>query len=124
MPTRHRLGSVVLASALGSLAGAQTIIYVDVNATPAGNGTQASPFTTIFDGYVAATNGDTVLVAPGTYQETLLILGKSIAIESTEGPDTTIIDGGGSDFRPWSACSAEPGNDSLVIAVSDRAISH
>ena len=44
----------------------------------------------------AATNGDTVQVAPGTYVENLNFLGKSIRITSEQGPGVTIIDGNGS----------------------------
>lgn len=43
----------------------------------------------------AASNGDTVLVAPGTYFENLSFNGKLITVESTQGPSVTIIDGGG-----------------------------
>lgn len=37
--------------------------------------------------------GDTVLVAPGTYYENLNFGGKAITVESTQGPEATIIDG-------------------------------
>ena len=40
-----------------------------------------------------AVNGDTVLVAPGTYQETINFRGKAITVASTDGPEVTIIDG-------------------------------
>lgn len=43
----------------------------------------------------AANNGDTVLVAPGTYHETVNFNGKGITLASTDGVDTTILDGGG-----------------------------
>ncbi len=41
----------------------------------------------------AAYNGDTVLVAPGTYVENINFKGKNITVTSSDGPDTTIIDG-------------------------------
>ena len=41
----------------------------------------------------AASNGDTVLVAPGTYHERLDFLGKAITVASTSGPAATTIDG-------------------------------
>jgi serine protease len=41
----------------------------------------------------AATNGDTVLVSPGTYLEHIDYHGKAITIRSTGGPVQTIIDG-------------------------------
>jgi hypothetical protein len=43
----------------------------------------------------AAAGGDTVLVAPGTYVENITFRGKSITVESEQGPEVTIIDGGG-----------------------------
>src|SRR5688572_3600242 len=43
----------------------------------------------------AAANGDTVLVSPGTYFESIDFGGKIITVTSELGPDTTIIDAGG-----------------------------
>jgi hypothetical protein len=42
----------------------------------------------------AASNGDTVQVSPGTYDENIDFMGKAITAVSTDGPQTTIIDGG------------------------------
>ncbi|MBS1800969.1 MAG: Ig-like domain repeat protein [Acidobacteria bacterium] len=42
----------------------------------------------------AAQNGDTVLVAPGTYYENLLVQNKSITVRSDKGAALTILDGG------------------------------
>lgn len=44
-----------------------------------------------------AASGDTVLVAPGRYLENLKVYGKAVSIVSTDGPDTTILDGNGLD---------------------------
>lgn len=52
-------------------------------------------YATIQDAIDAASNGDTVRVSPGTYNERIDYLGKEITIESTDGPEQTIIDGGG-----------------------------
>jgi serine protease len=41
----------------------------------------------------AAAAGDTVLVAPGTYVETITFRGKAITVVSEQGPAVTIIDG-------------------------------
>ena len=51
---------------------------------------------TIQDAIVAASVGDRVLVAPGTYEENLDFLGKGILVQSEAGADVTIIDGGAS----------------------------
>jgi hypothetical protein len=48
---------------------------------------------TIQQGIAAAANGDTVLVAPGTYYERINFLGKAIIVTSEHGPDVTVIDG-------------------------------
>jgi hypothetical protein len=42
----------------------------------------------------AASNGDTVLVAPGTYVENINFGGKAITVTSSRGPSVTTIDGG------------------------------
>src|SRR5262245_56070479 len=41
----------------------------------------------------AASNGDLVQVAPGTYIENINFLGKAIRVASEQGPEVTIIDG-------------------------------
>jgi len=48
---------------------------------------------TIQGAIVMAANGDTILVAPGTYVETIDLLGKQLVVEGTGGAAVTTIDG-------------------------------
>ena len=50
-------------------------------------------YPTIQSAINAANNGDTVLVAPGTYVENINFSGKAITVTSSNGPVATIIDG-------------------------------
>jgi hypothetical protein len=72
----------LLAFALAPLISAQNTIHVP--------GDQP----TIQAGINAANNGDTVLVAPATYNENINFNGKAITVTSSAGAATTIIDGG------------------------------
>ena len=88
---------------LGAWAGpsvAQTNWYVDVNGTPPGTGTQADPYTSIDYALRQPTTlgGDTVLVAPGTYYETIRYYGKAVTVKSAldvGGELVTFIDAQG-----------------------------
>ena len=53
---------------------------------PVQNGTAANPFGTITEGVTAASNGDTVQVAAGTYNE-LVTVTKSITIDGAQSGD-------------------------------------
>lgn len=50
-------------------------------------------YTTIQAAINAASTGDTVLVAPGTYPENLTLASKQITLRSTAGAATTLLDG-------------------------------
>ncbi|HXI91978.1 MAG TPA: right-handed parallel beta-helix repeat-containing protein [Blastocatellia bacterium] len=50
-------------------------------------------YSTIQQAINASVNGDTILVAPGTYVENINFLGRAITVTSEAGPQTTIIDG-------------------------------
>ena len=52
-------------------------------------------YPTIQEGINAASNGDTVLVASGTYYEQIDFSGREIVLISESGAESTIIDGQG-----------------------------
>ena len=69
-------------------------IVVDATlGTDAGDGTAASPLASIQAGIDAA--DVCVLVYPGTYLENIDFGGKEIEVASVDGPELTVIDGGG-----------------------------
>lgn len=51
-------------------------------------------FSTIGEAIAASGTGDTIQVMPGTYNENIDYEGRGITIESTDGAEVTIIDGG------------------------------
>lgn len=95
--------SICLAFPVASFS--QTTWYVDDDAPndpgpndpsisdPLEDGSSGHPFDMIQEGIDTAANGDTVLVASGSYTESIKIIGKHITVRSASGPDVTIIDG-------------------------------
>ncbi len=90
-------------------------IHVDVANCPGpGSGTLGDPYCSIQTAIDNAVNADEVVVAPGTYFETIDFLGRAITVRSTDPTDpatvaATIIDG---TVRIWDWCrraSAEGG---------------
>ena len=77
---------------LASLSSAQTTWYVDVHAAAPGLGTQVSPYASIQYAHNQATthNSDTILVAPGVYNERLTIT-KRVIVRSSDGPLSTAL---------------------------------
>lgn len=84
IPTRLRSALICAVSLLATASLAQTTINVG----------PGQPYATIQSGIDAAANGDTVLVAPGTYHENIRFNGKAITLTSSGGAAVTFIDGG------------------------------
>src|SRR5688572_32819952 len=79
------------------IASPQALWHVDVNATPPGNGTVQSPYTSIQHAVSrpSTQSGDRIVVAPGTYHEIVDFLGKTLVVRSSAGAESTVIDGSG-----------------------------
>ncbi|MEW6744906.1 MAG: right-handed parallel beta-helix repeat-containing protein [Planctomycetota bacterium] len=98
-----RLALLLALIACPAPAAAQTVWFVDSRACPGGGlGTREDPFCHIQDGIKAATAGDTVLVLPGLYPESIDFLGKAILVRSDldgdaltgdPAPEVTLITG-------------------------------
>ena len=56
------------------------IIFVDADCPGPGNGSEAEPYCSIQTAIDNAVNTDEIVVAPGTYFETINILGKAITV--------------------------------------------
>ena len=67
-------------------------------------------YRTIQQAIDAAMDGDEVEVHPGTYFETINFLGKAIRVRSSDGPEVTIIDGGGTTVT----CDSGEGPDTVL----------
>ena len=83
---------------------AQTTWHVDVTAPPPGNGSSASPYSSIQYAINQPTtaSGDTILVRPGTYWEWIDYRGKSLKLASSQGPTVTKL-GNGPGFSKYGA---------------------
>ncbi len=69
-------------------------------------------FPTIQEAINAAVDGDEVEVHPGTYNETINFIGKAIRVYSTDGPEVTTIDAGGSGTVV--TCASGEGADTIL----------
>src|SRR5262245_55631204 len=73
---------------------------------------------TIQQGIDAAVDGDTVLVTPGVYSETLDFHGKAITVASESGRDATVIDGHGA--APVATFASGEGRTSVLAGFTLR----
>jgi hypothetical protein len=78
---------------LSTIAAALSLIAVPSSQAATINVPAGQP--TIQGAINAASNGDTVLVAPGTYRENINFEGKAITVTGSGGPAVTTINGGG-----------------------------
>jgi hypothetical protein len=108
-PARPVLIAVLVLLAIVSSAVAQQTIHIPADQP------------TIQAGINAASNGDTVLVAPGTYYENIDFKGKAITVTSSAGAAATIIDGSGTAGMPVVAFKTHELRNSIL---SDFTIQH
>lgn len=92
-PLRRVVIALIFQSSFASAAFAQSTWYVDVHGTAPGDGSLAAPFTSLQYALDRPTtlNGDTLIVAPGTYVENLTLVDLSVTIASTDGAARTAI---------------------------------
>ena len=101
---------LALAASIGLYAAPAHAATVQVNvANTSGveDGSAANPYNTIQEGINAAAAYDSVLVAPGTYAEAI-VLKNDVLVESAGGPDLTIIDSGGAYYAVSLAGNGAP----------------
>ncbi len=78
-----------------STAQAATIHVDDDNCPGPGSGSERDPYCSIQTAIDNAVDTDEIVVAPGTYFETINFLGKAIWLHSSDGEEVTTIDGAG-----------------------------
>lgn len=127
-------GATLLASAasFGGVTG--TTIFVDddaptdpgpnnPNLSSAGeDGSTDFPFDRINEAIDAASNGDTVLIRPGTYFDTTTIDtdGKAITITSSQGPNVTFLDGFATGGASIITINSGEGRDTIIEGLTFR----
>jgi hypothetical protein len=89
----NRLLASAAAAALATAGPAGTTWFVDDDNCPGpGTGTEPDPFCSIQDAIDAAADTDEIVVAPGTYLETVDLLGKALYLRGPRGPEVATID--------------------------------
>ncbi|MHC4422773.1 MAG: right-handed parallel beta-helix repeat-containing protein, partial [Planctomycetota bacterium] len=104
---------IVAVVGLFSAAAAADTIYVDDDNCPGpGEGSELNPYCSIQTAIDNAVDTDEIVVAPGTYFETINFLGKAVWLHSSGGAEVTIIDGDCSGRVV--ACNGGEGPDSVL----------
>jgi len=88
-----RASCCVVSLLLSTSASAASTWWVDISAAPGGSGTQSAPLRSIQAAIDRSHDGDTILVAPGTYYERLDYVLRSIRVASLGGAAVTTIRG-------------------------------
>ena len=110
---RHRLIVIVIVVAAFSCSAQADTIYVDADNCPGpGSGMEGDPYCSIQTAIDAAVDTDEIVVAPGTYFETINFLGKAIWLRSSDGAEVTTIDGTG--FFNVVQCVNDEGTDTVL----------
>ncbi|MCI0497050.1 MAG: right-handed parallel beta-helix repeat-containing protein [Thermoplasmata archaeon] len=86
------LGLIVLSVAVGTAAGDTLHVDAIEGSDETGDGSAGNPYASITAGVGNATDGDTVLVAPGTYSENMIEITRPMSVVSESGdPADTIV---------------------------------
>jgi parallel beta-helix repeat protein len=103
---------VVCVAVLSSAAQADTIYVDDDNCPGPGSGTEGDPYCSIQTAIDNAVDTDEIVVAPGTYFETINFMGKAVWLHSSDGPKVTIIDAQG--LGTVVTCESGEGPDTVL----------
>jgi hypothetical protein len=123
LDTFKRTVPVAAAMLAGMAVRADTIYVDDDNCPGPGNGTEADPYCAIQTAIDSAVDGDEVVVAPGTYAETIDFLGKAITVRCA-GPEPCTLesDGTGIGCQFRSAETRASVLDGFTIRLYERGI--
>ncbi len=116
------LGITFSTSLIVKISAAGATWYVDDATCPAtGNGTLQTPYCKIQDAICAASSGDLVSVAQGTYPESIRMR-PNVDLVSQSGPALTIINGAGKPCTETDFCTKRTGQCSTILFGSGHTI--
>jgi parallel beta-helix repeat protein len=105
---------IVAVVAVFSSAHADTIYVDDDNCPGPGDGSDGNPYCSIQTAIDNAVDTDEIVVAPGTYFETIDFDGKAIWLHSSDGADVTIIDASGLGYVSVVTCDSGEGPGTVL----------